>query len=283
MPTTPTSALIERVEAHIRAVHAEIQELLTYACDGGVVPSPYAQKQGDVDVPSCAALRERGLEEYYGNVNMLLVEAWLGKILPALRSAPPAAELLTVRADGVLAGAIFAAQLDGAPSPSALMLGIHRMPAHKLLRHRTGRAPAPPPVTDALVAAVKAWAAAQRLARVYVCPYGGLTARLQALGFAPVADPPDDLRFGALRLRDGVCEDAQLHVLDLGGDGGGGGSGGGDVGGDGGAKLQKTGRLRVKSLHSTWWPWRLADVTKSTSDAQPSTIAIPGRSLCKAA
>ena len=63
MPTTPTSALIERVEAHIRAVHAEIQELLTYACNGGVVPSPYAQKQGDVDVPSCAALRERGSGE----------------------------------------------------------------------------------------------------------------------------------------------------------------------------------------------------------------------------
>ena len=117
MPTTPTSALIERVEAHIRAVHAEIQELLTYACDGGVVPSPYQQKQGDVDVPSCAALRERGLEEYYGNVNMLLVEAWLGKILPALRAAPPAAELLTVRSDGLLAGAIFAAQLDGATHP----------------------------------------------------------------------------------------------------------------------------------------------------------------------
>ena len=78
MPSTPTTTLVERVEAHIRAVHAEIQELLTYACDGGVVPSPYAQKQGDVDVPSCAAPRERGLEEYYGNVNMLLVEAWLG-------------------------------------------------------------------------------------------------------------------------------------------------------------------------------------------------------------
>ena len=52
------------------------------------------------------------------------------------------------------------------------MLGIHRMPAHKLLRHRTGRAPAPPPVTDALVAAV-AWAAAQRLARVYVARTAG--------------------------------------------------------------------------------------------------------------
>ena len=153
----------------------------------------HPQIEGDVNVPSCAALKEIGLESYYANVNMLMVEAWVGKILPALRTlavrdatspvtryneirtacareARPChvdthfatwtqagdagsdrdvvtASLLRVGADataaGDLGGAIFIAELRPdksvdksaekfAEEKSALMLGIHRTPRHKV-------------------------------------------------------------------------------------------------------------------------------------------------------
>ena len=153
--------------------------------------------RGDLNVPTCDALRESGLEEYYGNLNMLLVEAWLGKIEPALRAADelrpsavaallrssPAAELLTLEADGVLGGGIFVQQLrrGGRSAPVAMMIGIHRLPRHKAMRRLLGRAPSVV-ITDAIVERVKAWCTARRVATLMVCPYQGLTERLQQLG-----------------------------------------------------------------------------------------------------
>ena len=145
------------VDAHLRSIHAELQTMLDRTCGGEArVPSPWAQTEGDVHVPSCAALAKLGLERYYAILNMLLVEAWVGKILPALRALAAGdagsdrddvpADLITVRADGTaagdLGGAIFAAELradkpadvsDG--QKAALMLGIHRTPRHKARNH----------------------------------------------------------------------------------------------------------------------------------------------------
>ena len=116
------SALQAQVEAHVALVHRELQEMVTFLCPiepALRVPSPWEQQHGsrslgahDVNVPSCARLRETGLEAYYGNLNMLLVEAWLGKILRALQHVEaPKAELITLDADGLLGGAIFVQQL----------------------------------------------------------------------------------------------------------------------------------------------------------------------------
>ena len=86
------SALQAQVEAHVARVHGELQEMVTSLCPTDLtldVPSPWGQQQRgeagqerNVNVPSCDKLRETGLEAYYGNLNMLLVEAWLAKILP---------------------------------------------------------------------------------------------------------------------------------------------------------------------------------------------------------
>ena len=72
------AALVRRVEAHVGAVHAELEALYVAACQpddlaSARLPSPSEQRRGDVNVPSCHALRTAGLEEYYGNVNMLMV------------------------------------------------------------------------------------------------------------------------------------------------------------------------------------------------------------------
>ena len=69
------AALRDRVVSHIQKVHGELQLLVTTLCGASTrVPSPWEQQRGDVNVPSCAALHEAGLEGYYGNLNMLLVE-----------------------------------------------------------------------------------------------------------------------------------------------------------------------------------------------------------------
>eukprot|EP00966_Prymnesium_polylepis_P074417 1727179-Prymnesium_polylepis.1 len=129
--------LLARVELHIEVVHAELQQLFDRTCAPERVvrvPPPAEQEQGNINVPSCAAFERVGLQSYYGNLNMLLVEAWQWKILPTLRAQQdsrrwwrraPRSELLTVQSDGRLAGAIFVQQLladDGARlAPSALM------------------------------------------------------------------------------------------------------------------------------------------------------------------
>ena len=180
------SALQAQVEAHVALVHGELQEMVTSLCptDPALgVPSPWEQQREEagqernVNVPSCDKLRETGLEAYYGNLNMLLVEAWLAKILPALRRPlqrgkilqVPSAELITLQADGLLGGAIFVQQLrlpTGAAAPAAMMLGIHRLPRHKAMRQMLGRAP---------------------LARRRSCRRGHRRARRQGQGVVPGA------------------------------------------------------------------------------------------------
>ena len=128
--------LTARVERHIAQVHDELQQTFASVCapdDPSIrVPSPQEQRRGDVNVPSCARMREAGphFEEYYANLNMLLSEAWVGKVLPTLRGLStagvfgrPLAELVRVEADGLLAGAIFVLQLSAADAwqPAALM------------------------------------------------------------------------------------------------------------------------------------------------------------------
>ena len=124
-----------QVESHVALVHRELQAMVALLCPAEPalhVPSPWEQARGDVNVPSCARLRETGLEAYYGNLNMLLVEAWLGKILPALslrHVEAPKAELITLHADGLMGGAIYVQQLrlpTGAAAPAAMMLGSAR-------------------------------------------------------------------------------------------------------------------------------------------------------------
>ena len=99
------SALQAQVEAHVALVHGELQEIVTSLCPTDPplhVPSPWEQQPGEagqernVNVPSCDKLREAGLEAYYGNLNMLLVEAWLAKILPALRRPLQRGKILQV-------------------------------------------------------------------------------------------------------------------------------------------------------------------------------------------
>ncbi len=229
--------LVGRVEAHVGAVHAQLERLYREVCrpsadQPATLPTPDEQAVGDVNVPSCAALREAGLEEYYGNLNMLLVEAWRAKVLGALRNVsdswktPPQAELL--RAGGAErgehSGGIFVMELSptatGGGTMAVLMIGIHRMPMHKARRLLGAAgadgadAPRAPPVTDALVGMAKEWCDTRRFIRLFVCPYAGLEDRLQPLGFSPVDDPDIELWFGHLKLRGGVCEDAQLHAYD---------------------------------------------------------------------
>ena len=87
------------------------------------------------------------------------------------------------------------------------------MPRHKRLRLRDGQSA--PTITTAVVEKVRGWCAARGLRTLYVCPYQQLPPRLRGLGFAPVADPPGNLRFGALRLREDLCEEAQMHVYEV--------------------------------------------------------------------
>lgn len=225
----PCSAQRALVEGHVALVHDELQELLDALCPTEPalqLPSPWEQEQGNVNVPSCDRLVDTGLEAYYGNLNMLLVEAWLGKILPSLQAvesgARPSAELLKLQADGVLGGAIFVQQLrlpgPGAAAgggqylalaPAAMMIGIHRLPRHKAMRQLRGRAPEVV-VTDAIVAQAKAWCAAHRIPRLLVCPYTELRDRLRPLGFAPAPVEAGDYLFGDARVVGDLCEEAQL-------------------------------------------------------------------------
>lgn len=228
------AALATQVERHVELVHAQIQEMFDAACEPDPpmqLPAPHSQSIGDVNVPSCAALDQTyGL--YYGNLNMLLVEAWLHKILPSLRGdhvvgSADGAALLTVHSGqlasaggSTVSGAIFVRQLSQKieslsptldwPSDAAMMIGIHRMPRHK----RLGREmhPKPAPVTEEIVGRVKQWAAERYLRRLFVCPYQELERRLASQGFAPSHEKA--LSFGHLPLAE-VCEDGRLMMLEL--------------------------------------------------------------------
>ena len=67
-------------------VHTEVQAMFDYMCTPAelgqiIIPSPWEQTPGDVNLPACAHFAEHTrLYGYYGNVNMLMVEAWRGKV-----------------------------------------------------------------------------------------------------------------------------------------------------------------------------------------------------------
>ena len=77
------------------------------------------------------------------------------------------------------------------------------------MRQMLGRAPEVV-VTDAIVAKVKAWCAAQRIGRLVVCPYTELNARIQALGFAPAVEDAPAYLFGDTPVAGELCEEAGL-------------------------------------------------------------------------
>ena len=222
--------LMARIESHVATVHEELQEVFTRLCaprgdpPNARVPYPSEQEVGDVNTPTCRALQDSGAESYYGHMNMLLVEAWLHKILRGLRllaaselaTLRPRAALLTVDDDGVLGGGIFVMQLlsDGALTNAAMMIGVHRMPRHKFHRAIGGQPPRLS-VTNALVTRAVEWSRDRGFARLMVCPYAELPPRLRALGFLPTADPAPAYALGTLDMREDVCEEAALHVLEL--------------------------------------------------------------------
>lgn len=229
------SALTRRVEVHVKEMSDEVFWLFAYTCKA-FDTSKYKQRfsRNEVQVPSCAEMKERGYERYYGNVNLLLAEAWRAKILDGLLhwldtpelppplTTRPKSDILFAREpqDGMLSGSIFVSQLlqvsDGMPADAALMLGIHRGPKHKLMRHLGGRKPQLN-VTDAIVAHAQKWAEEQSFSTLYVCPLEGddgrLRRRLEALGFSSFMEEEKirkKYRFGKMNLHDEVCEEAAL-------------------------------------------------------------------------
>lgn len=215
----------------MQAVGRQAHALFTRFCDpdGTANFTPPSFERDEVNLPSCSALHESGLEAYYGNVMMLMAEAWRAKVLAGyLRPGPyartPHAALVTVEeeSDGIVAGGIFVGELlrKGVPTGAALMIGIHRMPLHKLQRGRGAATSAPPPpsslvnVTPALVTRVQRWCTVRRVTSLLVCPYdgSGLRARFEAMGFGPAAAQAPSDRFGEMDVRADVCEESALMV-----------------------------------------------------------------------
>lgn len=214
--------LAVKVRQHLQDMHGEIQELFSHICASKLrVPPPWEQTQGDLNMPSCARMLDESLQGYYGNVMMVLVEAWHSKILStvqylAAQPEPLHAQLIELHADKMLAGAIFVQQLqasNGSPTRAALMIGIHRTPRHKTMRLRLQQTPSVV-VTDAIVERVKAWCTARRMQHLYVCPYTELRGRLAAHGFGP-AQPATSYRFSQLHIQHDICEESDLMVLEL--------------------------------------------------------------------
>lgn len=227
-------ALTRAVIAHTDALAHEIRDLFVEFCRPTEAVQAIKFIPGEVptlQLKSCATLRDAGLEVYYGNVNMVMAEAWHGKIIPALRSYAvlpepqrPASELLIVRESAhAPAGGIFVTQLRDARGERqlqiALMIGLHRMPRHKAMRHLSRETPSVV-VTQEVVHLAQRWAVEQELPALYVCPLSGdggaLRKRLAALGFRDRrrSDPYDHLlehaTMGELSLLAHVCEDAEL-------------------------------------------------------------------------
>jgi hypothetical protein len=229
---------------HVKGIAIEVEEMFVNFCkpqDVEKLRQKMKFARGDVTVPSCAGLKEANLETYYGNINLLMAEAWRAKVvgsLQALANEPlkPAAELLVVRepSDGMIAGGIFITQLldadaGGAPTDAALMIGIHRMPRHKMLR-LSGEGMRMPAVnvTPALVESAQEWTRSLGLSTLFVCPLAGdagaLRSRLGALGFRDATAPwmSSDgrrheaalaggarYRLGRMDLINDVCEEAE--------------------------------------------------------------------------
>ena len=221
-----------RVERHIRAARAAAHELFVHVCkppDGGA--SINSARRDEVNVKSCARLKELGLEQYYGSFHMVLAEAWEGKILPALRNSEgeTPASLLTIAADGYdPAGGIFISQLtyqNGTLANAALMIGIHRWPQHKarhhVQSHASGIKAADSPtrlrsgVTPAIVERAIAWTTSHQLSALHVCPYGEIRERLQRLGFVSTSVQRAPLRFSHMDVERDVCEESSLMVMEL--------------------------------------------------------------------
>ena len=224
--------LIDEVKNHVAIMSEETAHIFVYFCKpANPMEHRKSLAQGEVNVPSCKELKDVGMEQYYGNFNLLLAEAWRSKISGALESlrllpAPltrrPAADLLLVRepSDGMVAGGIFVGQLlKGEETELAnvgMMIGIHRGPKHKMLK-AIGRKPRIN-VTNEIAAAAKKWTLDQGLDALYVCPLegddGSLRRRLTALGFTPLAGEEVthalSLRFGASASLDEICEEAPL-------------------------------------------------------------------------
>lgn len=224
---------------HLKQVTQEIDFLFKHFCQPAMPhhDTPLERnfeprfEQDNVRVPSCAALRDAGLERYYGNINLLMAEAWRSKVIDQMRSlvhhhSKPLVDLLLVRepADEMVAGGIFVSQLmrDDKPASAALMIGIHRMPKHKMLRV-TSRGYGMQPqvnVTDAIVTKAKEWLSANGLGPLVVCTLEGddgqLRRRLVAHGFrnATEADGLKDYKFGRKDLLEDVCEEAVPMAFD---------------------------------------------------------------------
>ena len=240
--------LTHEVLIHVRGIGQELTDLFAGVCQPG--PEWKAEHKPSltryhINVPSCDAMRSLRIENYYASLAMLLPEAWRAKILDGLlkpmtdkpAALRPLAELLTISepSDGLVAGGIFISQLlyDDVPSSAALMIGIHRMPRHKMLSR--GQAPRQPEVnvTPGLVARAQEWVGLHGLRTLYVCPLDSdghaLRRRMLALGFrdmqrlastrhegqAPNRLEPggldtERLRFGVLALHGEVCEEAGL-------------------------------------------------------------------------
>ena len=247
-----SDALLSEVVQHVKAVGGEIYDLFVHFCQPSD-PSALVTKfeRHEVEVPSCSTLRDAGLEMYYGNINMLMAEAWRVKVVGSLQNLlqqpdlpRPQAELLLVRepSDGTIAGGIFISQLlQSGASPNghatlgrvALMIGIHRMPRHKIRRH-LGRTDAALNVTPAIVARAQQWTVTHALESLLVCPLAGdggaLRERFLTLGFRDDVEGAWDggrddggrlgqgqdgmeagrWRLGGLDLRYDVCEEAGL-------------------------------------------------------------------------
>lgn len=95
-------------------------------------------------------------------------------------------------------------------------------------------------MTDAVIESAQSWCASHSLSKLLVCPYAEVRPRLEALGFAPITDPPASLivghsaaspngggteaaaaaaaagggRGGSLSLRDQFCEESTLHAFE---------------------------------------------------------------------
>ena len=220
--STSWEALAHRVATHVHTARRAAHQLFLDICDperalGDMLPD---YSRAEVNVPSCEGLHASGLESYYGNLHILLSEAWEAKILASLRAltrkgsaSQLRAELVTVHGDDTLAGAIFVEQLlvRGMPSRAALMIGIHRMPRHKAMRQLQGRLPSLN-VTVALVEAVRAWCLGEPdIDTLLVCPYGGIEGRLLEMGFATVPSMRyHDHTLADQSLTTDVCEESSL-------------------------------------------------------------------------